>query len=129
MIVTGHGVDVMEVERIRRAADRFGERFLLRVFAPTEIAQAERLGNPWQFYASRFAAKEAFSKALGTGFVGFGLRDVMVVRNAGKPPHFEFSEKLSRNFPGLKPGHFLLSLSHVRAVAVASVIRVAPDQG
>ncbi len=129
MIVTGHGVDVMEVDRIRRAAERFGERFLRRVFSPAEIAQAGRLVNPWQFYASRFAAKEAFSKALGTGFVGFGLRDVMVVRSAGKPPRFEFSEKLSRNFPGLKPGHFLLSLSHVRAVAVASVIRVAPNQG
>ena len=123
-MVTGHGVDLIEVERIRGAVNRFGERFLRRAFSPSEMAEAGRHRDSSQFYASRFAAKEAFSKAVGTGFVGFGLRDVIVVRSDGGAPRFEFSEKLSRNHPGLRPEHFLLSLSHVRDVAFASVIRV-----
>ena len=124
-MVTGHGVDFIEVERIRGAVNRFGERFLRRVFSPSEISEAGRFKDSSQYYASRFAAKEAFSKAVGAGFVGFGLRDVMVVRSVGKPPRFEFSEKLSRKYPRLRPEHFLLSLSHVRDFALASVIRIS----
>jgi holo-[acyl-carrier protein] synthase len=124
-MVTGHGVDLIEVERIKNALSKFGDRFLKRTFDAQEVAEALRLRDPSQYYASRFAAKEAFSKAVGTGFVGFGMRDVIVLRDAGKPPRLEFSPKLRQKFPGLKPEDFLLSLSHVRDLAMASVIRVS----
>jgi len=114
----------VEVERIKKTLEKFGDRFLNRTFDAKEVAEARRLRDPSQYFASRFAAKEAFSKAVGTGFVGFGFRDVIVLRESGKPPRLEFSEKLREKFPGIKPEQFLLSLSHVRDLAIASVIRL-----
>jgi holo-[acyl-carrier protein] synthase len=120
----GHGVDVIEVHRIKRSLEKFGERFQKRIFDPKEIAEAGRFKDPSQYFASRFAAKEAFAKALGTGFVGFAPRDVVVLRDSGKPPRLEFSERLLKRFPGLKSENFLLSISHVKEIAFASVIRI-----
>lgn len=124
-MTAGHGVDLIEVARIKKALQRFGERFVNRVFDPKEIASARQFKDPSQYLASRFAAKEAFAKAVGTGFVGFAPRDVAVLREAGTPPRFEFSQRLLEKFPGLNPEKFILSISHVKETALASVIRLA----
>jgi holo-[acyl-carrier protein] synthase len=87
MTVIGMGTDLIDIRRIARTLDRFGERFIARIFTETERARAERRPDPAASYAMRYAAKEACSKALGTGFRrGVYWRD-MGVHNlpSGKP--------------------------------------------
>ncbi|MDI6853461.1 MAG: holo-ACP synthase [Deltaproteobacteria bacterium] len=88
-MIYGIGVDLVRVDRIEKAIARYGDRFLERVFTPREIAycRGRRRQGVWQF-AQRFAAKEAFSKALGVGLRGGGIRwrEVEVLPNSrGKP--------------------------------------------
>ena len=67
-MIVGTGVDLAEVPRIRKAIERYGERFIERIFTPREIAYVERKANRFERYAGRFAAKEAGMKAIGTGW-------------------------------------------------------------
>ena len=87
-MIVGIGSDLCNIERIQKSLDRFGERFIRRVFTDIERAKAER--RPFTragTYAKRFAAKEAFSKAVGTGFkAGVFMKDIGVVnRSSGAP--------------------------------------------
>src|SRR3982074_2087822 len=68
LMIVGTGVDIAEVLRIRETIERFGDRFLRRVFTEGEIRYCERKARPFESYAARFAAKEAGMKALGTGW-------------------------------------------------------------
>ncbi len=122
-MILGHGIDIVEVARMRRAITRHGAAFLARVFAPDETAAAAHLKEPAAFYAARFAAKEAFAKALGTGFHGFGPKDVWVAGGKGAPPVLTFSEPLRSLIAAKGGGDFILSLTHEKKFAVASVIR------
>lgn len=86
-MIIGVGTDLADIRRIERTLERFGERFCARVFTASERARCDRRANPAACYAQRYAAKEACSKALGTGLrQGVFWRD-MVVSNApsGKP--------------------------------------------
>jgi len=86
-VIIGIGSDLIDITRIERTIARYGERFLDRVFTPTERARAERRANRIETYAKRFAAKEACSKALGTGFrKGVFMRDMGVVNQPGGQP-------------------------------------------
>ncbi len=87
-MIIGIGSDLCNIERIQKSLDRFGERFLARVFTDAERARAEK--RPFTragTYAKRFAAKEAFSKAVGTGFKqGVFMKDIGVVnKRSGQP--------------------------------------------
>lgn len=86
-MIIGIGTDLIDIRRVQRALDRHGERFITRIFTETERALAERRANRVETYAKRFAAKEACSKALGTGFrKGVFFRDMGVVNlPSGKP--------------------------------------------
>ena len=86
-MIVGIGNDIIDITRIERVLDRFGERFLNRIFTPAERARAERRANPAATYAKRFAAKEACAKALGTGLRrGVFWRDMGVANlGSGKP--------------------------------------------
>lgn len=86
-MIIGLGSDLIDMRRIARTIDRFGEKFLRRVFTETERAKSDRRANRIESYAKRYAAKEACSKALGTGFRrGVYWRDMGVVNLAsGKP--------------------------------------------
>jgi holo-[acyl-carrier protein] synthase len=107
-VILGIGSDLCNIERIRSSLDRFGERFERRVFTDIERAKAER--RPLTragTYAKRFAAKEAFSKAVGTGFKrGVFMRDIGVVNKASGEPTLELTggakERLDAMIP---PGH------------------------
>ena len=82
-MILGIGTDLANIERIQRALDRFGDRFRHRVFTVTEQTRAERMKSPADTYAKRWAAKEACSKALGTGLrMGIAWKD-MAVTNLG----------------------------------------------
>ena len=86
-MIIGLGSDMVDVRRIARSIERYGERFLGRIFTPAERAKAEGRANTVETYAKRFAAKEACSKALGTGFrSGVFWRDMGVVNlPSGQP--------------------------------------------
>jgi len=86
-MIIGIGSDLCDVRRIERVIDRYGERFLARIFTATERARAERRANRFESYAKRFAAKEACAKALGTGLrAGVFWRDMGVVNlPSGRP--------------------------------------------
>ncbi len=120
-MVKGIGVDIVEVSRIQKAIEQYGERFLKRVFTESEIQYCESFREKkYLHYAARFAAKEAFSKAIGTGFTdGFKLNEVGIKNlENGKPQIFllgGLKEKYS-NF------QMYVSLSHSDSYAVATVI-------
>ncbi len=86
-MIIGIGNDLIDINRIKRVLDRFGDRFLKRVYTNVERAKSERRANRVESYAKRFAAKEACSKALGTGIrMGVFWRDMAVTNlNSGKP--------------------------------------------
>lgn len=86
-MIIGIGNDLIDIRRIEKTLERFGDRFINRIFTPVEIARSERKAQRIPSYAKRFAAKEACSKALGTGFrAGVFMKDLGVVNlPSGKP--------------------------------------------
>jgi holo-[acyl-carrier protein] synthase len=134
-----HGIDIVEVARVRRAVERWGPRFLGRVFTPGELADCGvTAGSPrFESLAARWAAKEAFAKALGVGLSGLGsgggdgllrLRAIEVARGPGGRPelrlHAEAAEALARQ--GI--AELALSLSHTADHAIASVVGVGSPE-
>src|SRR5215471_13365289 len=90
-MIVGTGIDIAEVARIGASIQRFGRRFLERVFTPDEIRYCESKANKAERYAGRFAAKEAGMKAIGTGWNrGVRWRDVEVQRAPGRRPTMVF---------------------------------------
>lgn len=117
------GTDIIEIERIKEALLRSGDRFRNRIFTEVEIRYCESLSVPYPSYAARFAAKEAAMKALGTGWrAGVRWRDIEVVRERGGAPSLRLSGRALERFQqiGAKRAH--LSLSHSRDLAIAQVI-------
>lgn len=86
-MIIGHGIDLIDIRRIDRTIDRFGERFIKRIFTKNEIIRSDKKQKRIESYAKRFAAKEACSKALGTGFrLGVYWKNIEVVNEkSGKP--------------------------------------------
>jgi holo-[acyl-carrier protein] synthase len=120
MAIYGIGVDLVEVSRIRNALRRFQDRFKNRIFTPEEQKFCECQKNRELSYAARFAAKEAFSKALGTGLRGkISWREIDVVDNEKSPPSLRITGKAQEL---LKNRRTFLSLSHTENYAVAVVI-------
>ena len=113
------GIDIIEIDRVARVAERWGARFLERVYTPGELAycrgRADRL-------ASRFAAKEAVMKALGTGTRGIGWREIEVVRKSSGAPTVALHGRASRRAAAMGVHSLAISLSHSRSYAVASVV-------
>ena len=120
-MIKGVGIDIIEIDRIKDAVERFGDSFLSKVFTSGEIKYCQRRKSyGFPELAVRFAAKEAYSKALGVGILGLGrgkhgikLTDVEVVNNSlGKPLIATQGQVLDKTH---------LSLSHCKEYAVASV--------
>jgi holo-[acyl-carrier protein] synthase len=119
-MVKGIGIDILEIDRFHRSVDQFGNRLLNRIFTPGEIEYCSPKFNKYQHFAARFAAKEAFSKALSTGLRGtFGWKDVEIVNDAMGRPHFRLHGSLGGRFGG---SSLLLSLSHSESHVVAMVV-------
>ena len=117
MLITG--VDIIEIERIRRVAQGYGDRFLRRIYTEGEIEYAR--GRAPQL-ASRFAAKEAVMQLLGTGIRGVSWRDIEVVRQRGMAPHIELHNTARARADLIGLTDIALSLSHSKEFAVASVV-------
>jgi holo-[acyl-carrier protein] synthase len=122
-MIVGTGIDIAEVPRIREAIERYGERFLARVFSENERRYCDSKANRMERYAARFAAKEAAMKALGTGWNhGVRWRDCEVVRLPGGRPTMAFHGKAAEFAERLGAKHAALSLSHTAEQAIAQVI-------
>lgn len=113
------GVDVIEIARVQRALDDFGERFLRRVF--TEL-EGERYGSRPAELAARFAAKEATSKALGTGIRGIRWREMEILSNSRGKPILALHGSAAERAAHLGLYAFDLSLTHSRSLAMAFVV-------
>ena len=123
--IIGLGLDATDIPRIAGTIDRYGERFIQRVFTDGEIAYCRSRREPAVHFAGRFAAKEAAMKALGTGQTAdVRWRDVEVVRTDG-PPSLVFHGGARRRFDALGAGSSLLSITHADAVAIAQVMLLA----
>ena len=130
-MIVGLGADLCNIERIQNSLDRFGERFINRVFTDTERAKAE--GRPFTragTYAKRFAAKEAFSKAVGTGFKrGVFMKDIGVVNKASGEPTLALTggarERLDALTPDGHAAHIHLTMTDDHPFAMAVVVITA----
>jgi holo-[acyl-carrier protein] synthase len=122
-MILGTGVDIAEVPRIRESIERFGDRFLRRIFTDGEISYCERRAHRFESYAARFAAKEAGMKALGTGWSrGVRWRDIEVVRPKGQRPTIQFHGAAAAIAAKLGTKNVALSLTHTSEEALAHVI-------
>lgn len=127
--VVGVGLDLLEVERLERAAGRWGTAFLERVFSPRELAEAGGGRDHWMRLAARFCAKEAVFKALGAGRPHLGWRDVEIVRGPEGAPEAILGGRALERARALGVERVLVSLTHLRGLAGAQAVAVAPGGG
>jgi holo-[acyl-carrier protein] synthase len=122
-MIVGTGIDLAEVPRIAAAIERFGDRFLRRIFTDAEIRYCDSKANRAERYAARFAAKEAGLKAIGTGWRrGVSWTDIEVGREPGGRPTILFHGKAAEFAAKLGVKHAALSLTHTKETAMAQVI-------
>jgi holo-[acyl-carrier protein] synthase len=120
--IIGLGIDATDIDRIADTIERYGDRFLRRIFTDGEIAYCTRRRVPAIHFAGRFAAKEAAMKALGTGnSQGVLWRDVEIVRRGG-PPQLRFHGGAGRRFAAIGGRTSLLTITHSEELAFAQVI-------
>jgi holo-[acyl-carrier protein] synthase len=122
-VIFGVGTDVVEIDRIRKALERWGERFAERILSPTELKRFQSHRQPANYLAKRFAAKEAFTKALGTGIKApANWHGVWVANLPSGKPVLQFSPPLKSLLDAKQIAQAHLSLADERGIAVATVI-------
>jgi holo-[acyl-carrier protein] synthase len=122
-MILGLGIDLIEVERIRDSFARFGERFTGRILHPNETAYCLSHKDPAPFLAARFAAKEAISKAFGTGIgAQLGWKDMEVARKESGEPFVILHGDGQKLFAARGAARLLISLSHTNAHATAIAV-------
>jgi holo-[acyl-carrier protein] synthase len=122
-MIVGMGTDLAEIARVGRSIERFGERFLERVFTPGEIAYCRTKKGFAESFAARFAAKEAGAKALGTG-ISFGVswKEFEVRRAPSGKPSLVLSGRAAELARAMGVVRIALSLTHTRELAMAVVV-------
>jgi holo-[acyl-carrier protein] synthase len=122
-MLLGTGVDLIEVERVAQSIERYGERFLNRIYTPREIAYCNSKRLSAESFAARFAAKEAGAKALGTG-IGFGVtwKELEVGRALSGRPSLELSGRARQIAQQMGVRSISISLTHTARIAMAMVI-------
>lgn len=122
-MIVGMGADLAEVDRIRSSIERYGARFIERVYTPSEIAYVERKANRFERYAARFAAKEAGMKAIGTGWRrGVRWHDFEVANLPSGKPTLALHGVAAQIAEQLGVRNIALTLTHTAAQAMAVVI-------
>jgi|SRR5579863_3505390 len=122
-MIVGTGIDIVEVPRIQDSTERFGQRFLDRIFTKNEQAYCLRKRRSAESFAARFAAKEAGAKALGTGISqGVTWLEIEVIREPGGRPALRFHGRAAERAAALGAGRISLSLTHTSDLALASVV-------
>ena len=123
-MILGLGLDVVEISRIKQTWERFGDRFAQRILHADELSRFTHLNSTIvQFLASRFAAKEAAVKALGTGFSnGIAPSDIAVITLPGGKPELQLHNQAQRQYNDMKANRVHLSLTHGKETVAAVVI-------
>jgi len=122
-MIVGIGVDIVDVRRIERLLTQYGDQFAGRVLAPSEREAFKASSRPTWFIANRFAAKEALSKALGTGLrYPVTLHAISIASDEVGKPAFGFHGPLPAYLAGRNIGRHHLSLSHEKGLACAMVV-------
>jgi holo-[acyl-carrier protein] synthase len=122
MSIIGLGFDATDIPRVRDLFDRYGDRFLRRVFTDVELEYCTRRRDPVPHLAGRFAAKEAAMKALGTGHArGVIWKDIEVFRRGG-PPQLRLFGGALRRFEAMHASRSLLTITHADTLAMAQVL-------
>ena len=129
-MIYGIGIDVVEPHRIARLIERYGERFARRVLTSREWPAYQKTARPVLFIANRFAAKEAFSKAMGTGFrYPVTLQCISVVQNRLGKPGLEFHPNLEELVASVGIVGHHLTISDEKSLACACVVLEARSRG
>jgi holo-[acyl-carrier protein] synthase len=122
-MIVGTGIDLVEIGRIQQSMDRFGQRFLDRVFTAAEQGYCLRKRKSAESFAARFAAKEAGAKALGTGIShGVNWLEIEVAREPGGRPTLQFHGRAAEFAARLGASRAALSMTHTAVLAMASVV-------
>lgn len=122
-MIVGSGIDLVEVDRIQQSIERYGARFLNRIFTRAEQDYCQRKRSAAESFAARFAAKEAAAKALGTGMSrGVNWVQIEVVREPGGRPGIAFHGSAAHCAARLGVARVVLSLTHTATLAAASVL-------
>jgi len=125
-MVVGMGTDLVEIGRVARSIDRFGDRFLERIFTPGEVAYCMKKRNFAESFAARFAAKEAGAKALGTGIShGVSWKEFEVTRAPSGKPSLVLSGRAAELARAMGVSSIALSLTHTSEMALAVVVMEA----
>ena len=128
MSIVGHGIDLVECDRIARVLEAHGERFLDRVLTPAEQARAKQFKDPVPFIAGRWAAKEAILKMLGTGWRGrIAWTDMEILPDELGRPVVTLSGETARLAAELGVARVLLSITHTPLTAAASAIAMREE--
>lgn len=120
-IIKGIGTDIIEIPRLERAIQRHGERFIIKIFTERERNYSLKFKNPFPHFAGRFAAKEAISKAMGTGMSFRSWHEIEILNNEYGAPQVILSEPLKKEY---SRSHFHLSISHCKEYALATALLV-----
>jgi len=121
-MIAGHGIDIIEIPRIQKAMEK-SKKFTEKIFTIKEIEYCEAKKNKFQSYAVRFAAKESFLKAIGTGWAkGIAFTDIEILNNESGEPHINLYNVAKEYFEKKAFKNILVSLSHTDSTAFASVI-------
>ncbi len=122
-MITGTGVDLVEIERIAELGRRYGDRFLNRTFTEAEIAHCSARRSCYQHFAARFAVKEAVFKALGTGWSqGVGWKQIETTNDASGRPSVTLTGRAREVADRMDVRRVHVSISHSRKYAFAQVI-------
>jgi holo-[acyl-carrier protein] synthase len=122
-MILGTGIDIIEVARIASSYEQFGDRFVNRLLLPAEIAYCLSHREPAAFLAVRFAAKEAVSKAFGTGIgTELGWQDIEIRRKESGEPYVVLHGKGAELFAARGAKHLHVSLTHTQTFAAATAI-------
>ncbi|MBS1804725.1 MAG: holo-ACP synthase [Acidobacteria bacterium] len=122
-MIVGSGIDLVEISRIQQSVQRFGQRFLNRVYTAAEQAYCLRKRNSAESLAARFAAKEAAAKALGTGIShGVSWLEIEVVRKPSGRPSIKFHGRAAEIAQRMGIDNVALSITHTGTLSMASVV-------
>jgi len=122
-LIFGIGIDLVEIDRLKKSVVKFGDRFLNRLFTENEIKYCQSKSNSYQHFAVRFAAKEAFLKAIGTGLRdGITWHQIEIINDKQGKPSILTHDKCHEILEKLDVRNPKLSLSHIRQHGIAVVI-------
>lgn len=125
-MIIGTGVDIVEISRVRKTAERWKNKFLNRIFTEKELNYAHSKKFPYQHLAARFAAKEAVLKAFGDSSINnMTWKDIEIINNKDGKPIVKLAGEAKRAMLKRKISDIIVSLSHTKNYAVANAILVS----